>query len=173
MNGAPTICPTVLRGFSDEYGSWKIICISRRSGRSERCEMREMSLPSKRIVPLVGSRRRSISLRGRRLAAARLADDAERLAAADGQRDVLDGVHLGLPAREHALPDLEVLRQVLELDEVVARLGSAHATSPSRPTPRAEPSSTFFSHARWHASRWASGIGATSGGSFVAHGAKR
>ena len=33
-NGAPTICPTVLRGFSDEYGSWKIICISRRSGRS-------------------------------------------------------------------------------------------------------------------------------------------
>ena len=24
--------PTVRRGFSDEYGSWKIICISRRSG---------------------------------------------------------------------------------------------------------------------------------------------
>ncbi len=31
--GAPMICPTVCRGFSDEYGSWKIICISRRSGR--------------------------------------------------------------------------------------------------------------------------------------------
>ena len=28
------IAPTVLRGFSDEYGSWKIICISRRSGFS-------------------------------------------------------------------------------------------------------------------------------------------
>ena len=25
-NGAPTIVPTVCRGFSDEYGSWKIIC---------------------------------------------------------------------------------------------------------------------------------------------------
>ena len=31
-NGSAMIEPTVLRGFSDEYGSWKIICISRRSG---------------------------------------------------------------------------------------------------------------------------------------------
>ena len=30
------IAPTVLRGLSDEYGSWKIICISRRSGFSAR-----------------------------------------------------------------------------------------------------------------------------------------
>ena len=27
-NGSPMIWPTLLRGFSDEYGSWKIICIS-------------------------------------------------------------------------------------------------------------------------------------------------
>ena len=26
-NGSPTIWPTLLRGLSDEYGSWKIICI--------------------------------------------------------------------------------------------------------------------------------------------------
>ena len=31
-NGSAMIEPIVLRGFSDEYGSWKIICISRRSG---------------------------------------------------------------------------------------------------------------------------------------------
>ena len=31
--GAPTIAPTVCRGFSDPYGSWKIIWMSRRSGR--------------------------------------------------------------------------------------------------------------------------------------------
>ena len=40
--GAPTILPTVCRGFSEEYGSWKIIWMSRRSGRifaSERCVM--------------------------------------------------------------------------------------------------------------------------------------
>ena len=41
-NGSPMIEPTVLRGFSDEYGSWKIICMSRRSGLSslrDRCAM--------------------------------------------------------------------------------------------------------------------------------------
>ena len=32
-NGSPMIAPTRLRGFSDEYGSWKIIWISRRSWR--------------------------------------------------------------------------------------------------------------------------------------------
>ena len=31
-NGSPTIWPTRLRGLSDAYGSWKIICISRRNG---------------------------------------------------------------------------------------------------------------------------------------------
>ena len=35
-NGSAMIEPTVLRGFSDEYGSWKIICISRRSALSSR-----------------------------------------------------------------------------------------------------------------------------------------
>ena len=29
-SGVPTIAPTVCRGFSEEYGSWKIIWISRR-----------------------------------------------------------------------------------------------------------------------------------------------
>ena len=28
-NGSEMIEPTVLRGLSDEYGSWKTICISR------------------------------------------------------------------------------------------------------------------------------------------------
>ena len=46
-NGSPMICPTVCRGFSDAYGSWKIICISRRSGRSSPAESFVMSWPSK------------------------------------------------------------------------------------------------------------------------------
>src|SRR5680860_663129 len=29
-NGSPTIVPTVIRGFSDAYGPWKTICMSRR-----------------------------------------------------------------------------------------------------------------------------------------------
>ena len=46
---------TEWRGFSDAYGSWKIICIRRRSGRicaSPRCVM---SVPSNVIFPSVGS----------------------------------------------------------------------------------------------------------------------
>ena len=39
-NGWSTICSTDLRGLSEAYGSWKIICISRRSGRSPRLEGR-------------------------------------------------------------------------------------------------------------------------------------
>ena len=47
--------PTRLRGFSDAYGSWKIIIISRRNGRISARESREMSWPRNRIEPLVGS----------------------------------------------------------------------------------------------------------------------
>ena len=45
MNAA-TIEPTVCRGFSDEYGSWKIIWISPRIGRSSRTDRWAMSRPS-------------------------------------------------------------------------------------------------------------------------------
>ena len=38
--------PTRLRGFSDAYGSWKIIVISRRIGRIARRESLVMSRPS-------------------------------------------------------------------------------------------------------------------------------
>src|SRR6185369_11682003 len=69
----------------------------------------------------------------RRLAAAGLADQAERLALGDAQRDVVHGMHAGDLAREHALPDREVLLQALDLDERVAvlRLRLGHATTRS------------------------------------------
>ena len=100
--GWPMICPTVCRGLSDEYGSWKIICISRRTGRMSRgAELRDVA-----AVEADRARRRLEQLqhqpRGRRLAAAGLADDAERLAAAHAERDVLDRVHLAPAPREHA-----------------------------------------------------------------------
>ena len=60
-NGSPMIEPTVLRGFSDEYGSWKIICASRRNSISSLGEMSAISRPSNLIEPLVGSSRRSSS----------------------------------------------------------------------------------------------------------------
>src|SRR2546423_6040366 len=47
--------PTRLRGFSDAYGSWKIIIISRRNGRISPRESLVMSCPRNWIEPPVGS----------------------------------------------------------------------------------------------------------------------
>ena len=54
-SGVPTMVPTVCRGFSEEYGSWKIIWISLRIGIICRRDSPEMSVPSKLIAPEVGS----------------------------------------------------------------------------------------------------------------------
>ena len=59
-SGSAMIAPTVLRGFSDEYGSWKIICMSRRSRFSGAPFAAVMSAPSNATLPLVGSSRRSM-----------------------------------------------------------------------------------------------------------------
>ncbi len=124
-NGSPTICATLLRGFSDEYGSWKMICICWRSGRSSRCERCVMSWPSKRTVP-----------DGRCRAAARSAAPSStsrsrtRRRSRASRRRAPSSVTsstawtTSLAAREHALRDREVLRQMLDLDE-----------SSPRPTP--------------------------------------
>ena len=48
--------PTRLRGFSDAYGSWKIIIISRRNGRiSARERLRDVVARGSATVPPVGS----------------------------------------------------------------------------------------------------------------------
>ena len=102
---SPTICPTRLRGFSDANGSWKTICISRRSGRSRsRRSPCVMSVPRKRIVPSVGLEQPQHRARQRRLAAARLADEAERLALAQRERHVVDRVHVRRPSGRPARP---------------------------------------------------------------------
>ena len=46
--------PTVIRGFSDAYGSWKIICRWRRILRISPPGSLVRSLPRKTISPLVG-----------------------------------------------------------------------------------------------------------------------
>src|ERR1041384_7867390 len=59
LRGSPTMSPARMRGLSEENGSWKMICISRRKGRSSARPSRVMSRPPSRIVPAVGSIRRS------------------------------------------------------------------------------------------------------------------
>ena len=57
----PMIWPTRLRGLSDANGSWKTICISRRSGCICLRPAFVMSWPRKRIVPSVESISRMIA----------------------------------------------------------------------------------------------------------------
>ena len=47
---SPMICPTVIRGLSDEYGSWKIICISLRRKRISCVLSLARSTPSSRYA---------------------------------------------------------------------------------------------------------------------------
>ena len=84
--------------------------------------MSAISSPSNLIEPLVGSSSRSSSRAGRRLAAAGLADEAERLAALDVERDAVDGVHgADLLAEDHARGEREVLDEVADLEQRLAR----------------------------------------------------
>ncbi len=53
----------------------------------------------------------------RRLAAAALAHQAQRLAAADRERHAVDGIDVTRHLREHALVDREVLLQALDLEQ--------------------------------------------------------
>ena len=109
--------------------------------------------------------------RGRRLAAARLADDAQRLAAANAERHVLDGVDDAAAAREHARGCREVLREVLDLDDRIAD-GGAHAPSPRRTASRSAQSRRLASGSRWQASECPPSI-ASSGGRILSQGSKR
>ena len=54
ISGSPTMSPTVMRGSSDEYGSWKTICISRRIRRSSSRPSSVSSVPSNLTEPDVG-----------------------------------------------------------------------------------------------------------------------
>src|SRR5699024_5320942 len=52
------VCLTVLRGFNDAYGSWKIICISFLILRISSLDLAITSWPSSPTLPPVGSSRR-------------------------------------------------------------------------------------------------------------------
>ena len=98
--GAPMIEPTVLRGFSDAKGSWKIICISRRSPRrSPPLTLRDvLALELDRPLGRVVQAHEHAS--ERRLAAPRLPHQAHRLALEDVQVDTVHRVDVADPLLE-------------------------------------------------------------------------
>jgi hypothetical protein len=87
-SGSARISPTVMRGFSEAYGSWKMICIWRRSAAQRRVAAAR-SWPSKRTVPAVGSISAAPAGPGR-LAAAGFAHQPSVSPRADVEADAVD-----------------------------------------------------------------------------------
>ena len=128
-SGAAMIEPTRLRGFSDAYGSWKTICISRRSGRSSRA-------PSRAIVAALEAHvaRRSARAGARSCARASTCRSPTRRRARASRPRATENVTPSTAwtaatcRREQALADREVGRDVLDLDER-RRRSRAHAAA--------------------------------------------
>ena len=120
-SGSAMIEPTRRRGFSEPYGSWKIIWMRRRSGRSwprlRRADVLALELDQARVdvVEPAGAAGQ------RRLAAAGLADQAERLAPVQLEADALDGVHVvALAPEQRRRLDREALDHVVEPQQDLA-----------------------------------------------------
>ena len=125
-SGSPTMSSSVMRGLSDENGSWKIICISRRSGCSlllrQRRDVHHLALFGVEVGsgPPVGCDGPQDAARGGRLAAAALAHQRQRLALADGEADVIHGADVADDLLQEALPDGEELVQALDIEQHLA-----------------------------------------------------
>ena len=116
---SPTICPTRLRGLSDACGSWKTICISRRSGASSRRPAFVMSLAAE-----ADRRRRSrrAAARGRGSASScrsptRRRCRASRPRAARSETSSTACTCPTVRSTEHAAADREVDLEVLGLEQ--------------------------------------------------------
>ncbi|MEH2476076.1 hypothetical protein V1284_007520 [Nitrobacteraceae bacterium AZCC 2299] len=93
----------VMRGLSERYGSWKMIWIFRRCGCSVRRERSDISRPARRTPPEVRIDQAHDAARHGGFAGAAFADDAQRAALAQRQRDVLGGGDFAGFAEERAL----------------------------------------------------------------------
>ena len=161
-SGSATISRTVIRGLSDAYGSWKTIWMSRRTGRICLRLNFVMSVPLKMM--LAARRLDELDDRSaeRRLPAAGLADDAERLSAQDRKVDPVHGAHLADGVLEDTGLDREVLDETLDPEDLVriaarrtpaAGLGALAARS-RRSSSRARRDArrpATSSSAKWHA----------------------
>ena len=126
------IDPTVLRGFSDAYGSWKIICMSRRSSRSSAAS--ELGdVPSLEPDPALGGiEQPHHDARERGLAAPGLAHEPDGLARVDLEVDAVDRVDVAdVVLDQDALRDREVLLEALDTDQRLA-LGRGAAEASAR-----------------------------------------
>ena len=131
LSGSATTSPTMRRGFSDEIGSWKIICRLVRLARIASESSATRSSPSRITDPARRPGNLQDGLARGGLAAARLADESECLATRHVEADptdCLDGAFA---------PGVELDHEVVDLQEYVlggtqvCGSGSSHQTDSS------------------------------------------
>ena len=153
-SGSPMISAIVMRGLSEENGSWKIICICRRSGRSALRGRRATSISAplsvrKRISPAVGAIARRMQREVVVLPQPRLADQRQRLAAVDGEAHVVDRAHLADDATEQAAVDGIVFAQSADVEDA-GHANGRRGRSPN-PLPQGEGEcAAFMPVSRFH-----------------------
>ena len=127
LSGSRRIVPTRMRGSSEAYGSWNMIWKSRRPRRRSL----RPSLVTSSPVETDRARRRLLERHDepadRRLAAARLPDEAEGLALAHRERDVRDGLDApDLALQDRSGGDRELLHEPVDLEDHLAVLEVLH-----------------------------------------------
>ena len=149
ISGSASIWPTVMRGLSEEYGSWKMICSARRRARScaASSEQQVAALELDRARGRLDQAQYQAG--GGGLAAAGFADQRQRLARADIEIDAVDRAHSAVGATEERRADREMLDQPSDAQQ---RFHAGTRTAAS-------------SGARQHAAVCARPTGCSSGGS--------
>jgi hypothetical protein len=109
-----------MRGLSEPNGSWKIIWISARSGCSSAAG--RVAIEDLAAGRVDGAQD---AARGGGLAAARFADQAQRLALVQGEVDPVDGADMTDGALEEALGDGEEFLEAAHLEQRLFHSASA------------------------------------------------
>ena len=156
-SGCSTSCWTVIAGFSEACGSWKMICISRRS----RAQLALVHLRDLAPLELDAAFRRRDEPEDRpaerRLPAARLADEPQDLAAPQVDRDVVHGAYVpGLATedpRGKAPADRVVRLQAADRDEDVGLSQASSAIAISSRSSGSCPPSGISSSGPWSQQR--------------------
>ena len=114
--GSPTMSAMLCFGSSDEYGSWKTICIDSRCRRSVGPRSEVTSLPSTTTVPAgrVDEAEHQPGQGG--LARAALAHQTQGRPGVDAQADLVDRSHRPGHPPQHPAAQREILDQVAHLE---------------------------------------------------------
>ena len=142
-----TCLPIVTTGLSEDIGSWNTIAMSRpRMSRIWSFDSVRRSVPSNRIEPETSHPRLGQQSHDRErrdaLAAAGLADDADRLARVDGERDAVDGADVAPPTpAEHDLEVLDLEQRAPGRGRAAVRHGAHRRYFGSRASRRRSPNS--------------------------------